>query len=240
MTWPTSDIDTTDFDSDTDSPASAQNAIYGMLTALNQMRSHVTSLNQALLELTDVASMRTLLTITVPTSYIRSCSTIYTTPVQADVSNSSTETIVFSHFVLSNLLGTTRGLRFVTHLDARNSGPLHGYITTRLYVNSTIIHTLVDTVSATGQTMMLDLDSYISAANSTGAQFARTEIFDPGNKTVQTSGFLSTFISSTRLTCTNSLAVDTTTSFRVALSAQLSYANANFLARFYVGTLEVT
>lgn len=56
MTWPTSDVDTTDVDADTDSPLLARQDLLDLVQKFNQLRAHVSSFIQTLLDDADASA----------------------------------------------------------------------------------------------------------------------------------------------------------------------------------------
>jgi hypothetical protein len=58
MTWPSADVDTTDMDAGTDSPASARADLKDLADKFNQIRNHVTSFIQTLLDDATAAAAR--------------------------------------------------------------------------------------------------------------------------------------------------------------------------------------
>ncbi len=58
MTWPTPDVITTDMDAGGDSPAAARSAILDLASKFNQIRNHVSSFMQGLLDDADAATAR--------------------------------------------------------------------------------------------------------------------------------------------------------------------------------------
>lgn len=58
MTWPTTDVVTTNADAGTDSPATFRSDVLDLLTKFNLMRNHVSSLGQTLLNRATAALMR--------------------------------------------------------------------------------------------------------------------------------------------------------------------------------------
>lgn len=61
MTWPASDVDTTDVDADGDSPLNARADLNDLITKFNQLRNHVTAFAQTFLDDVDAAAVRTTL-----------------------------------------------------------------------------------------------------------------------------------------------------------------------------------
>lgn len=59
--WPTTNVDTTDLDSDTDSPLAARADLYDLATKFNQVRGHVTTYIQGLLDDADATAARSTL-----------------------------------------------------------------------------------------------------------------------------------------------------------------------------------
>lgn len=58
MTWPSSDVDTTDTDSASDNPANARADILDLMQKFNQLRAHVTAFMQGVLDDADAAAAR--------------------------------------------------------------------------------------------------------------------------------------------------------------------------------------
>lgn len=58
MTWPASDVVTTNLDAGTDSPATARAQLLDLVQKFNQLRTHVSAAAQALLDDADAAAMR--------------------------------------------------------------------------------------------------------------------------------------------------------------------------------------
>lgn len=67
MAWPGSDVDTTQMDAGTDSPASGRASLLDLAQKLNQMRNHVSAFIQALLDDADAATARA--TLGVPDAF---------------------------------------------------------------------------------------------------------------------------------------------------------------------------
>jgi len=61
MAWPTSDVDTTDLDADTDSPLAARSDLFDLAQKFNALRNHVTTYIQGFLASTDSAAARSTL-----------------------------------------------------------------------------------------------------------------------------------------------------------------------------------
>jgi hypothetical protein len=80
MAWPGSDVDTTDVDSDTDSPSAARVDIKDSFDKLNQIRNHVSAYIQGLLDDADAAAARATLGL----GALAVKSTIATADVDAD------------------------------------------------------------------------------------------------------------------------------------------------------------
>lgn len=238
MTWPNADASTTNTDSDSDSPASARADLKDLIDKFNQIRSHVASFSQTLINFTATSSARQHLGITTPSSYLRVPVLLARNAAQTNVVSTATETTVFSYAVPANLLGTSRMLRLTLFGDQHNSSGSSMYQMWRVRFGGTLIGSLGFNLSSGVANSRREVQIYVDIMpfNVTSNQIAAVTMHQRNSATTSESVLAAP---NRPFTLTSSLALDTTSSQVLAVTAQNTVGNANANMRVHSVLLEL-